>query len=234
MKNKYFPKGPYSVYFKYILFSCSVVILLALVQMIYVFKIPLQLKNFTVPLLVGCFFGVILGRNYILRTALAKYATTDSLTGLYNRRWFDRRFLESMENFKRYGMKFSVILLDIDNFKKINDKYGHSIGDEILREVALKINSTCRVTDLCARWGGEEFIILLTNAEISGAVEKAENLRKLISEGEYPNSIHLTCSFGVSEFLKDDQSQLDLVNRADKALYKAKESGRDRVESIIA
>lgn len=155
---------------------------------------------------------------------------TDGLTGLYNRRHFDsmveREFLRS----KRYDGDLSLAIVDIDFFKNINDKYGHLCGDYVLKEVAYMILDNFRKTDLVFRYGGEEFVVLLTETDINGSVVPLERLRKRIEE--YPfkfngEGLKLTISIGVADNLVE--STQELIDNADKALYEAKGGGRNRV-----
>lgn len=155
---------------------------------------------------------------------------TDGLTGLYNRRHFDsmveREFLRS----KRYDGDLSLAIVDIDFFKKINDQYGHLCGDYVLKEVAYMILDNFRKTDLVFRYGGEEFVVLLTETDINGSVVPLERLRKRIEE--YPfkfngEGLKLTISIGVADNLVE--STQELIDNADKALYEAKGGGRNRV-----
>ena len=155
---------------------------------------------------------------------------TDGLTGLYNRRHFDsmveREFLRS----KRYDGDLSLAIVDIDFFKKINDQYGHLCGDYVLKEVAYMILDNFRKTDLVFRYGGEEFVVLLTETNLSGSVVPLERLRKKIES--YPfkfngEGLKLTISIGVADNLVE--STQELIGNADKALYEAKGGGRNRV-----
>ncbi len=155
---------------------------------------------------------------------------TDALTGLYNRRHFDhtveREFLRS----KRYGRNLSIAILDIDFFKKINDTYGHLCGDYVLKEVAYLILDNFRKTDIVFRYGGEEFVILLTETALEQTVIPLERLRKTIEEQlfSYNNQqIKVTVSVGAAQ--NTTESVNDFLNNADKALYKAKNSGRNKV-----
>lgn len=167
----------------------------------------------------------------IEKARLFNLAVEDGLTKLFVVRHFKEILEQEMAKAKRYNRPLSIILSDIDHFKRVNDTYGHLAGDFILREAANIFKSTCRETDIAGRYGGEEFIILLPETNRDGAVEFAEHLRKLV-EGltlEYNNiKFNITISFGVAEF-KDDTSVADLIKRADEALYVAKETGRNKV-----
>lgn len=156
---------------------------------------------------------------------------TDPLTGLYNRRNFDstleREFLRS----KRYGGDLTLAIIDIDFFKKINDTYGHLCGDYILKEVAYLILDNFRKTDLVFRYGGEEFVAILTETDIKNAKIPMERLRKKIEDSSFEfngERINVTVSSGVSS--NNVETASEFLDNADKALYSAKENGRNRVE----
>lgn len=158
-------------------------------------------------------------------------AAYDVLTNIYNRRMFEEMFKNEMKRARRYSHPLSVVLLDIDNFKLFNDKYGHKVGDKILCAISSVLKKSLRESDTLARWGGEEFIILLPNVSIEVAQEKAEALRKDIEGNEFSDDMKVTCSFGVTRYI-DDESSDNVFVRADKALYKAKDLGKNRVQSI--
>lgn len=155
-------------------------------------------------------------------------ATTDSLTMLYNRRKFDEMLRYEIDRDRRYQNGLSLIMCDIDNFKNINDQYGHHIGDKILIEFVEKVGTTIRKTDLFARWGGEEFAVLVPGANAEIALSVAEKIRSVIELGTYSIDAKVTCSFGVSVLI-DMEDEESIVKRADNALYKAKEQGRNCV-----
>jgi len=160
---------------------------------------------------------------------LERLATTDPLTTLYNRRKFNQVLKVEIERNKRYNRGLSLMLCDIDYFKKINDKHGHDVGDDVLKEIATILKGALRKTDLIARWGGEEFIFLLPNTQADQAMEIANKIRQLIEASEFPLVNKITASLGVA-FLGVGDDELELVKRADTALYKAKEKGRNLVE----
>lgn len=163
----------------------------------------------------------------VQRDKLIYAALHDQLTGLYNRHHFSVEGKRIFSRSKRRNDKFSVIMMDIDYFKSINDNYGHLKGDEILRTVA-KLLMKNRAEDLSARYGGEEFIIILEDCLCGYAQTKAEKLRQEIEHFDF-NGINVTASFGVAE-LKDSHMDFEeLLKDADTALYKAKESGRNKV-----
>jgi len=144
----------------------------------------------------------------------------DHLTKIYNRQMFDKLYKKELANHKRYGDDLSIIMLDIDYFKQLNDTYGHDIGDKVLITLAELITKHLRTNDIFARWGGEEFMILLPRTNVDIAYQKAEELRKIIDN--HKNEIpHFTVSFGVTQILESDK-ELSAFIRVDKALYQAK------------
>jgi len=154
-------------------------------------------------------------------------ATHDEKTGLYNYAFFKNIASIEIEKAKR-GKPLSLILADIDFFKKLNDKYGHVVGDIILEKVAGVLAKHVRKSDIVTRYGGEEFLVLLPNTTLARAVKVAERLRKKIKSYGGLKKYAITMSFGVAEFKKRD-TLTRLIKRADKALYKAKKRGRDCV-----
>jgi diguanylate cyclase (GGDEF)-like protein/PAS domain S-box-containing protein len=163
---------------------------------------------------------------------LQQLATTDTLTGVFNRRRFNEFFTSELARAKRYGTTFGMIILDIDHFKHINDTYGHQAGDGVLVQLSSLISSNLRNTDVFARWGGEEFVILTLSCEVECPRQLSEKLRALIEKHAFPEVGKITCSFGITEFREGD-NQETMVKRADTCLYRAKESGRNRVESDL-
>ena len=156
-------------------------------------------------------------------------AYTDELTQIDNRAKFNSVFEATIERSKNVQNDLSIVIIDIDNFKQINDKYGHIVGDNALKKMTTLILKQIRSTDLFFRWGGEEFILILENTSIQSTQKIAENLRTVIEKYDFGINKQLTCSFGVSARVHQDTSE-SLFNRADKALYKAKKHGRNRVE----
>ena len=154
-------------------------------------------------------------------------ASFDMLTNIYNRQKLEELFINELIKIKK-GANLSVIFFDIDFFKKINDSYGHDVGDSVLTELALFVKQSIRNSDIFARWGGEEFIILLPGVQLEIAVDVAVKLRKKIRKSKFRHINSISCSFGVTEASNND-SIPSILKRADKALYKAKETGRDKV-----
>jgi diguanylate cyclase (GGDEF)-like protein len=165
-------------------------------------------------------------------TKLQKLASTDKLTKIANRIKLDEYLKVCDTNNKRYSHIFSVILLDIDHFKDVNDTYGHLEGDRILQELALVLKNNTRELDLVGRWGGEEFLIVCKNTDIESAYELAQKIRKKIKEHDFQLDHSLSASFGVSSSI-NDMDLKELMQKVDKALYQAKESGRDRVVKLV-
>ena len=157
----------------------------------------------------------------------------DKLTGAYNRQKMDEIIHYEMLQQKRYHTPLSFAILDIDHFKRINDTYGHRMGDEILKLFAQTIEKNLRKTDTFARWGGEEFVILLTQTDLRQAEIAMEKLRSAIEETRHPVADQITASFGITQICETDTFD-EVYNRADTALYEAKEKGRNRVETAIS
>ncbi|QOY51468.1 diguanylate cyclase [Candidatus Sulfurimonas baltica] len=160
----------------------------------------------------------------------AEMASTDSLTGLYNRHKFSELFLSSYASMTQRENDMSLIILDIDYFKKINDNFGHNAGDKVLIQVSHSLLKTLRNLDIICRWGGEEFVILLPTASLEKGVYLAEKLRIYIQELDLGVIGKISASFGVSQVIEGDSME-SVVERADKALYLAKSSGRNCVKT---
>lgn len=163
---------------------------------------------------------------------LDRLATYDSLTNIFNRRKLELTLSQHIAYSKRYNHPVSILLCDIDNFKRINDKYGHNAGDKALVAVIQALTQNIRSVDIIGRWGGEEFLVVVPGLEFDKAMLAADRLRiEVMSHKRSPlwNNETLTISVGVAEY-RSAETQEDLINRADKALYRAKELGRNRVE----
>lgn len=155
-------------------------------------------------------------------------ANTDHLTQIYNRVFFSQVVTYELEKQSRMPLPLALIILDIDHFKKVNDTYGHNVGDEVLKGISRLINNNIRKTDTLARWGGEEFVILLPNTTAENGFLVADNLRLLIEQTIIPPVPKITCSFGVTQFEENDDIGT-FVKRADEGLYTAKQTGRNKV-----
>jgi len=158
-------------------------------------------------------------------------ATHDEKTGLYNNKFFETCLDMEIEKARRKKRKLSLIIVDIDFFKKINDLYGHVKADEILERLAQLVKKQIRVSDIAARFGGEEFIILLPETNIERAKKLCARLKKAVKTDKILKKYKLTISGGIAEF-KEKDSKKKFKERADKALYKAKETGRDRFIAV--
>jgi diguanylate cyclase (GGDEF)-like protein len=157
-------------------------------------------------------------------------AFLDGLTGIFNRRHFEQRMSEELGRSDRYPSGWSMIMIDIDHFKKLNDEFGHLLGDEVLRQVSALLAQQLRAPDVVCRYGGEEFAILLPETVGQGAMNVAEKLRRAIESFHFPGVPRpVTISAGVAEFPKNGKSRDELVKAADAALYVAKQGGRNRV-----
>lgn len=155
----------------------------------------------------------------------------DELTLLYNRRYVLKRIAEEIERAKRYNHIFACVMIDIDHFKKINDTYGHPIGDIVLRHMGELLRKNLRAVDIAARYGGEEFLLILPETELTGAKAVAEKLLHLISQSSPPEGLpqdfRFTISLGIAIYPSDAENRDSIISAADKALYAAKESGRN-------
>jgi len=163
---------------------------------------------------------------------LEKISVTDKLTNLYNRRKIDETLSFEIERAKRSNSSFSLILLDIDKFKDVNDTYGHKVGDSVLQEIARLLTLNVRKIDMLGRWGGEEFLIIDSEIHNEKSVVFAEKIRKIIEANTFADVGKITCSFGVAHYREGD-TETSLIVRTDKALYNAKESGRNCVKETL-
>lgn len=172
-----------------------------------------------------------------LNHELKELSTRDPLTHLFNRRYFAETSKSMQSLAIRNNHKICIVLIDIDNFKNINDEYGHMIGDKVIKSLANILENNSRKSDVVARFGGEEFIILLYNTNVNYAELIAQNIRENVENSSVDlgnKSLNFTLSAGVSEYVPDIDENLEVtINRADKALYKAKREGKNRVQVIL-
>jgi diguanylate cyclase (GGDEF)-like protein len=162
-------------------------------------------------------------------------AIIDALTGTFNRRYFETRISEELSLAKRFRNKMCLVMFDIDYFKKVNDTYGHQAGDTVLQEVAVTAKSCLRAADFLCRYGGEEFTVIMPETAVDEAFEVAERMRKMIEEHAFYGGetlINITVSLGIAEYPEHAIIKEKIIEKADQALYAAKESGRNKV--IIA
>jgi len=171
-------------------------------------------------------------RDKTSRNELEKKLRTDSLTSLSNRAHVNKVLTEEIARARRYKNKFSVVMMDIDHFKLVNDTYGHQKGDQTLVLFSEYLMARIRKIDTAGRWGGEEFCILCPETDLNGTIELVENIRKGLGQAiKIENGNDFTISSGVAEYDIDSDDEYSLLKRADDALYKAKSSGRNRTES---
>ena len=185
--------------------------------------------------------GILLLRNVAQLEGLNRYmkdlnkqlegaALTDSLTGIPNRLYFDQQIEANMRSAQRYGMAFSLIMLDLDYFKQVNDHHGHTVGDRVLQEFGQIVKQQLRLTDQFARWGGEEFIIATPHTQLNDALIVAERIRVAIAQYDFSTVGQVTASIGVIEY-RAGETVITVLERVDNALYRAKANGRNRVET---
>lgn len=170
--------------------------------------------------------------NARLYKELETMATTDAVTGIYNHRAFQERLNEEVLRAERYGQPLSVIIMDVDHFKRVNDSYGHLEGDHVLREISSLFTQSFRKMDYIARYGGEEFAVILPHSPKEPSFQTADRVRKAVENASLIRSnpvAKITISMGVATFPEDGRDQKELLDRADQALYRAKQEGRNRV-----
>jgi diguanylate cyclase (GGDEF)-like protein len=199
------------------------------------------------------FFGgafVLMSNHFLLQTAcdvlriaaLELENVTDPLMGIYNRRYLDRRLLEEVTRSQRYDLPLTIMMIDVDHFKNINDTFGHPCGDRVLTRLGQEVMNSVRDTDLVARYGGEEIMVIAPNTALGEITILAERIREVVEKvvltplavkPDLPSTLRLTVSIGVATLDQSIQSVEALVHRADEALYHAKDSGRNRVSPTI-
>jgi len=166
----------------------------------------------------------------IERQRLEKIAISDALTGAFNRHYLIEETNGEIAKPRRYGQKIGLLLLDIDHFKHINDEFGHTAGDQILKELVMRAKGQLRETDMLARWGGEEFLILLPHCTLDDTLGLAEKLRKSIADNPFPEVGSVQISIGASEY-RPGETFIEWLNRTDRAMYLAKSEGRNTVRA---
>ena len=159
---------------------------------------------------------------------LEALTVTDDLTQLKNRYGTTQFLQQQLTLIQRYPKPLSILMLDIDLFKQINDAHGHLIGDQVLRRFGKAILENTRLTDACGRWGGEEFIVICPETDMAGALQLANTIQVALSEIEFPNQVEVTVSIGIATAQEND-NQDSLISRADTFMYQAKQSGRNTV-----
>jgi len=157
----------------------------------------------------------------------------DPLTGIGNRRFIEMRLQSALSEFQQHRIPLGALFIDIDHFKDVNDRYGHNTGDRVLRMIADTIQINIRQDDTVARWGGEEFVVLLAGVDLQGAVKTADKLRTLIENSQFPlgaEQVHVTVSIGVA-MARFEDDQVSFLRRADQNMYQSKLAGRNRISS---
>jgi diguanylate cyclase (GGDEF)-like protein len=230
-----------SLYF--VLFSLIFIILVFVLRCyaVIVYQITSPIQNqpvnniFLLALFISGYLrnvGFIMMVSHRLYQDLRETAEIDFLTNIYNRRAIQQVLNQQFNQFRRYKSVCSLILLDIDYFKKVNDNYGHDTGDKVLQSVTAILKNNLRKTDILGRWGGEEFLVVLPNTNIEKALDVAEKLRSEIARNKIVD-IACTISLGVKMFDKNDNTVDEAIKRADDALYTAKNKGRNCVVAFV-
>ncbi len=155
-------------------------------------------------------------------------AMRDGLTGIFNHAFIEQLIVDAINRARRSGSPLSMLMIDIDAFKQVNDTWGHNAGDAALKDLVKLLNSNIRSTDYLGRWGGDELLLLLTDTDLSGAANLAEKLRQLVAQTGFPICQHLTISLGACSY-QDGEPPSSFIGRADAAMYRAKRGGRNRV-----
>ncbi len=195
-------------------------------------SVILYAESFIFVLTLVLFAITIKFKKKIFDQDLENMALTDGLTGLYNRRYFDMFYENIFNQSSRYGIPLTLIMCDIDHFKKINDTYGHDKGDVVLKEIANILKSNTRKTDIAARFGGEEFMVCLPSTEITSALDVARKIKQMVLNVKTKDIKKVTVSMGVTFYRKEfDNNPTGLLKRLDDLLYEAKKRGRNRIIS---
>ena len=160
---------------------------------------------------------------------LDRITKTDSLTQLYNHKYIYERLEQEINKAKTFSKKLSIVMFDIDHFKSVNDNYGHQVGDKVILAVTHTLKEQCRKVDILGRYGGEEFLAILPDTDLEGALLTAERIRTRILQLEFTEGLKISISGGLAQLSEEDA--ISLVRKADDLLYKAKEGGRNRMES---
>ncbi len=195
-------------------------------------SIILFAESFIFVLTLILFVAAIKFKKKIFDQDLENMALTDGLTSLYNRRYFDMFYENIFNQSSRYGIPLTLIMCDIDHFKKINDTYGHDKGDVVLKEIANILKSNTRKTDIAARFGGEEFMVCLPSTEITSALDVARKIKQMVLKIKMKDIKKVTVSMGVTFYRKEfENNPKELLKRLDDLLYEAKKRGRNRIIS---
>lgn len=188
----------------------------------------LPIRNAAGEVIGGIIVNVDISERVALEERLRIAADMDALTGAYSRRRFFELLHEEMERASRYQRSLSLVMFDVDNFKEINDRHGHQVGDRVLATISELVRGQIRESEHLSRYGGDEFMLLLPETQIEDAARTAERLREMMQKRNLKEPVDLSCSFGVCQFQPGEEVG-ELIQRADKALYEAKKQGRNRV-----
>ena len=226
---------------KTIIFLITTLILYALISTLVMAKWNIWISVVLPYITIISTFVLIYCEKYLMKSKdyeqTYKLAVTDGLTQLYNHRYFQEQMINQVNNFERYGTVFSLILIDIDFFKKFNDTYGHQSGDCVLKQVANILKKNSRISDIACRYGGEEMAVILTNTNKNEAIITAEKICNATRDNKFVLSnnekVNVTISVGVATVGENGKKPQEIIEYADKCLYKAKESGRNQVVSEI-
>lgn len=198
------------------------------IRLEYIFSVALfAALSLVLPAMIG---HRLIDKDEKLLDEIKRLSEEDYLTGLSNRRKMHEIISNEIARSKRYNSTFGIILLDVDNFKTTNDKFGHNVGDRVLVEISGLIRKTIRESDTAGRWGGEEFIVFCPHTNADGAFALAEKLRTAIEKNEFEDAGYKTASFGVTQVEHGDTVE-SMISRTDEALYAAKNSGKNMVLS---
>lgn len=199
--------------------------------MTYTFLLPSLIAIILIVLIINHKMRKEISRRKKAEKELQDYANKDSLTQIFNRGKIDLLIQDEIKKSKKYNHTFSIIFLDIDDFKRINDNFGHIKGDEVLIHISNLVSNNIRETDFIGRWGGEEFIILLPKTTSNDAFIIANDLKQLVSKTNFGINNTLTISLGISQYLQKDTKN-DLIKRADDAMYFIKSKGKNAVKVL--
>lgn len=231
-------KGNIMVLLRYMLFVCFFIAFadfFAYIQFRHILNVPMHPVNFVIPSLLGVIFGTLLFFSFHFflkakeREIYESIAKTDFLTGALSRYAFESIYQNEYKRFERTHRPFSLLMFDIDNFKKVNDRYGHHTGDRILKELCHVIRKELRSIDLLCRWGGEEFLVILPETKKKEIDVIAERLRHSVAEHDFGLERLITISLGGIEINDTEAWGSDtFLNKVDEALYQSKREGKNR------